>query len=317
MSSAVFADVEGSNIVGYNARNSAGQKTPLVGGMFLPVNGDATYDRSALSMKVVDKSSDDDYLDPGSDYIRFMDVDSAAITDEYCYIGQEFLDLIECYEKTEAIGWWQYDPSVDYSELIAEDIYDLKVKTPVTIKVGQGFLGQFLKSTDGGEHPHKVSLVSSGSVPLVATAFNSAGLQTPMLCNYLPVDTSLFNVTMSMKDKVSDDDYLDPGSDYLRFMDVDSAAITDEYCYIGQEFLDLIECSEKTEAIGWWQYDPSVDYSELIAEDDYNLKLKADIPLKAGEGVLGQFLKSIDGGEHPHQVLVNFKSALEATPAAE
>lgn len=153
---ALNADVTSANIVGYNNRNSEGQQTPIVGAMFLPVNGAATIDLSELSMVMESNVSGDNYLDPWSDYIRFMDAESAVLSkdEEYCYIGQEFLDLIDCSAKTDAIGWWKHDEEAMYDELIANDDFDLKVKDDIDLKAGDGFLGQFIRMVE--EETHEV-----------------------------------------------------------------------------------------------------------------------------------------------------------------
>ena len=284
--------------MGYAGIASENNSAPLVGAVFAPVSGAETYDLSDLSIPGYLSGKRLIYADPGSEFIRFIDPNSSATTARYTYVAKEFIiDNFDLEEEDDwkeyswAIGWWVYDPEVDYQELIEGGQDDLKVKTAVPVSNGQAFIGKFSKG-------HTISLQSNGEVVTEQTAFETKQNSAPIFCNFLPVDIDLSDITipgyLSGKRLI----YADPGSEFIRFLDPNSSATTARYTYIAKEFiLDNFDLEEEDDwmdyawAIGWWVYDPDVDYQELIEGGEDNLKVKTAIPVTAGRGFIGKFSK--------------------------
>ena len=298
--------VESANIVGYNGVETEENQAPVIGAMFQPISGAETYD--LRDCQIVGDGGE--YCDPGTEYLRVLDPNSSATTVRYTYISREWMadnfndDTDEYINQFSwAIGWWVYDSSADYQALVEDEGDDaLKVKSAITINVGTAFLGSF---SDG----HSLRLVSSGSVPLASSGVTTGGNQAPMIANILPVDTTLFAMSISSAD--DDGEYCDPGTEYLRVLDPNSSATTVRYTYISREWMadnfndDSDEyINQFSWAIGWWVYDSSADYQTLIEDDkDDTLQLKVDVNVPAGFGFLGSFS---DG----HSLSVNFPAAL-------
>ena len=298
--------VESANIVGYNGVETEENRAPVIGAMFQPISGAETYD--LRDCQIVGDAGE--YCDPGTEFLRVLDPNSSVNLARYTYISREWMvdnfndDSDEYINQFSwAIGWWVYDPSADYQALVEDDSDDtLKVKAAITINVGMAFLGSF---SDG----HSLRLVSSGSVPLASSGVTTEGNRAPMIANILPVDTTLF--AMSISSAADDGEYCDPGTEFLRVLDPNSSVNAARYTYISRDWMvdnfndDTDEyINQFSWAIGWWAYDPSADYQALIEDDkDDTLQLKADVDVPAGSGFLGSFS---DG----HSLSVNFPAAL-------
>ena len=301
-----FAAVESANVVGYKGVETEENRAPVIGAMFQPISGAETYD--LRDCQIVGDAGE--YCDPGTEFLRVLDPNSSVNLARYTYISREWMvdnfndDTDEYINQFSwAIGWWVYDPSADYQALVEDDSDDtLKVKAAITINVGMAFLGSF---SDG----HSLRLVSSGSVPLASSGVTTEGNRAPMIANILPVDTTLF--AMSISSAADDGEYCDPGTEFLRVLDPNSSVNAARYTYISRDWMvdnfndDTDEyINQFSWAIGWWAYDPSADYQALIEDDkDDTLQLKADVDVPAGSGFLGSFS---DG----HSLSVNFPAAL-------
>ena len=297
--------VESANIVGYKGVETEENRAPVIGAMFQPISGAETYD--LRDCQIV---GDGEYCDPGTEFIRVLDPNSSANLARYTYISREWMvdnfndDTDEYINQFSwAIGWWVYDPSADYQALVEDDSDDtLKVKAAITINVGTAFLGNFSSG-------HSLRLVSSGSVPLASSGVTTDSNRAPMIANILPVDTTLF--AMSISSAADDGEYCDPGTEFLRVLDPNSSANLARYTYISRDWMvdnfndDSDEyINQFSWAIGWWAYDPSADYQGLIEDDkDDTLQLKVDVDVPAGSGFLGNFSSG-------HSLSVNFPAAL-------
>ena len=263
-----------------------------MGAMFLPISGSATYDLRGCEIV----GDGGEYCDPGTEYIRVLDPNSLLNTARYTYVSRDwmidnFSDDSEEYlaQFAWAIGWWRYDPSADYQAII-EDENDqanaLRVTSAVNIDVGTAFIGSFSPG-------HSLRLVSNGGVPVTSTSIATGENSAPMIANILPVATSLFNMTISGEDESGE--YCDPGTEYIRDLDPNSLLTTARYTYISREWMEDNFSDDPDDfvwAIGWWIYDSSVDYQEIIETDhdvDNPLRLTTDVPVAAGKGFIGSF----------------------------
>ena len=296
-----------SGVVGYSNVESDNHSAPLIGAMFQPISGASTYDLRELRLV----GEDDDYADPGSEYIRVLDPNSLANLARYTYISREW--MVDNFDEstaeyidqfTWAIGWWRYEPGTDYQDIVEyqnDQANALRVTTAVNIDVGTAFIGGF-------SYAHSLRLVSKGGVPVSTVSIATGNNSAPMIANILPVDTSFFNMTIS-GDEGNTDDYADPGSEYLRVLDPDSLANAARYTYISREWMvdNFDESSAEyiaqfAWAIGWWRYVPGTDYQDIIEyqNDQTNeLRLTVDVPVPAGSGFIGGF-------SYAHSLLINF-----------
>ena len=302
--------MESQNIVGYKGISSEENLSPVFGGVFAPVNGGTTYD--LRDCQIVGDAGD--YCAPGMEYLRVLDPNSLATTVRYTYVSREWMadnfddDSDEYLSQFEwAIGWWVNDSSVDYQEIIEQEkdtTSELKVRSAINITVGTAFIGSF-------SNAHALRLVASGSVQLASSAVATGENLSPMINNPLPVDTTLFAMTITGEEDSGD--YCAPGMEYLRVLNPNSLATTVRYTYVSREWMvdnfddDSDEYIDQFAwAIGWWVNDSSVDYQEIIEQDKdttSELRLTTDVPVPSGMGFIGSF-------SNAHSLNVNFPKAL-------
>ena len=295
-----------SGVVGYSNVESANHSAPVVAGMFQPISGGSTYDLRDLRIVGED---DSEYADPGGEFIRVLDPNSLANLARYTYISKEW--MVDNFDDDDpeyiaqfawAIGWWRYDPDADYQDIVEyqnDQANALRVTSAVNIDVGTAFIGNF-------SYAHSLRLVSKGGVPVSTVSIATGNNSAPMIANILPVDTSLFNMTISGED---DADYADPGGEFLRVLDPDSLANLARYTYISREWMvdnfdddDPEYIAQFAWAIGWWRYDPDADYQDIIEyqnDQENELRLTVDVAVPAGSGFIGNF-------SYAHSLLVNF-----------
>ncbi len=281
----------------------------MIGGVFAPVNGGSTYDLRDCTIV----GEEGEYCDPGTEHLRVLNPNSLATTVRYTYVSREWMadnfnDDSEEYlaQFAWAIGWWIYDSSVDYQEIIEEDndtTSALKVRSAINITVGTAFIGSF-------SNAHSLRLVSSGNVQSASSAVATGENRAPMIDNPLPVDTTLFAMTITGEEDSGE--YCDPGTEHLRVLNPNSLATTVRYTYVSREWMadnfndDSDEYLDQFSwAIGWWRYDSSVDYQEIIEEDNdttNELRLTTDVTIPSGMGFIGSF-------SNAHSLNVNFPKA--------
>ena len=291
-------------VVGYSGVESAENRAPLMGAMFLPISGASTYD--LRECKII---GDGEYCDPGGEYLRVLNPNSLANTARYTYISKEWMidnfdDDSEEYlaQFAWAIGWWSYVPFTDYQDIIEyqnDQGNALRVTSAINIDVGTAFIGNFSPA-------HSLRLVSNGGVPVASTGIATGENRAPMIANIRPVATSLFNMTITGDD---DAEYCDPGGEYLRVLDPDSLANLARYTYVSREWMEDNFDDDSPEylaqfewAIGWWSYVPFTDYQEIIEYDKDTsnpLHLTVDVPVPAGMGFIGNFSPA-------HSLNINF-----------
>ena len=296
-----------SGVVGYSNVESDNHRAPVVAGMFQPISGGSTYDLRDLRIVGEDNS---EYADPGTEYIRVLDPNSLVNLARYTYISREW--MVDNFDDDDpeylaqfawAIGWWRYDPDADYQDIVEyqnDQANTLRVTAAINIDVGTAFIGNF-------SFAHSMRLVSKGGVPVSTVSIATGNNRTPMIANILPVDTSLFNMSISGDDDEAE--YADPGTEYLRVLDPDSLVNLARYTYISREWMvdnfdddDPEYIAQFAWAIGWWQYDPDADYQDIIEyqnDQENALRLTVDVAVPAGSGFVGNF-------SFAHSLLVNF-----------
>ncbi|MBQ6330489.1 MAG: hypothetical protein IJI35_15830 [Kiritimatiellae bacterium] len=79
--------MESANIVGYKGISSGENLSPVMGGVFEPVNGASTYD--LRDCQIV--GDEGEYCDPGNEYLRVLNPNSLATTVRYTYVSREWM----------------------------------------------------------------------------------------------------------------------------------------------------------------------------------------------------------------------------------
>ena len=126
--------------MGYQAVSDAGYTSPGIGSVFCPLGLGATY---PLSDIIVSGAADDEFMFPGSEYLQRLNPATTAVAARYTYVSEaylkdEFEDAWETYQS--AIGWWIWQSSANYAELIEDGDYTLKCGA-VPLAPGFSFLG--------------------------------------------------------------------------------------------------------------------------------------------------------------------------------
>ena len=270
---AVGFAVESSNIVGYQQLNTDAKLSPSMGATFVPVSGAASY-------KLGDVVAKD--MDPDTDCLQVLDPDTTAATALYSYFSKELADALAeedgepegAYD--ELIGWW------DMGKAGEPENY----RSNTSITVGQGFLGLFMSAED-------VTFTYNGSVPMTSTSLSTGAKLSPTLCNYLPIQVTLSQLTA---------DGMDPDTDCLQVLDPTSTAATALYSYFSKELAD--ELAEEDgepegaydELIGWW------DMGKAGEPENY----RGGVTVAPGAAFLGLFMSSTGSGE---AIQFNFPAA--------
>lgn len=260
-----MADVTSANIVGYAPVNDGGHPASAIGGLFVPVTGATTYKLGTIT---VAPTVDGTFMDPESEFLQLLDVDTTEVGECLVYVSPEWVK--ECFAPEEPeyeefmgyVGWWEY-------EHIGEDGYSRDGKD---VEKGQAFLGYLNGSA--------LNFTSSGEVPSYATALNDKGHPAPYYFNYLPVAKALkgFSITPTV-----DGTFMDPESEFLQILDADTTEVAQCIVYVSPEW--VAECFSPEEPeyeefmgyVGWWEY-------EHIGEDGYDLSEQSVNP---GDAFLG------------------------------
>ena len=93
-----------------------------------------------------------------------------------------------------------------------------------------------------------------------------------------------------MVEGANEDDFMNPGTEYLQVLSPSDTHVTARYTYVSEAFLkDEFEDEWETyqSAIGWWSWLKTANYAELIEEGDYSLKC-GEVPLAPGFSFLGR-----------------------------
>ena len=264
--------------MGYQAVSDGGNKVPGIGSVFCPLGLGATY---PLSDIIVSGAADDEFMNPGTEYLQQLNPATTAVSARYTYVSEAFLqdEFEEDWEDYKsAIGWWLWQKSTNYATLIEEGDYSLKLTTPPQIPVGTAFLGA-LKGND-------LKFTSNGEAPAVATQISDNGNKSPFFLNYLPREIDLSEIVVEGADE---DEFMNPGTEYLQVLSPADTHVTARYTYVSEAFLkDEFEedWEDYASAIGWWNWQKSTNYAVLIENGDYTLKCGA-VPLAPGFSFLG------------------------------
>ena len=267
---AVQADAISSDIVGYQGLNTEAQLSPSMGGTFVPVNGASTY--TLDSVKVTD-------MDPDTDCLQVLDPETTMATAYYSYLSKELADALAeddgepagAYD--ELVGWWDQGQAGDAEHYRGDE----------EIEVGQGFLGLFASGVD-------VAFTYAGAVPGTSTSISTDGLLSPFICNYLPVELTLSQLTA---------DEMDPDADCLQVLDPTTTMSTAYYSYLSKELADALAEDDGEpegaydELIGWWDQGQAGDMEHY----------RGAVTVAPGEAFLGLFASGVD-------VTLNFPKAV-------
>ena len=260
-----------------------------VGSLFFPVSEGTTF--NLLDMTVAG-DGEDDYMDPGTEYVRHLDPATTDDDGAFTYVSKAWMfDNGICDEDTFdefawAIGWWEYDGSYDYEDFVKshDDEHKVKNRSEVEYPMGTALLGNF----DG----NNLRFRSSGAVIQATTEFRDDGNMFPLFINYLPVEIDLNDIEVAGD---AEDEYMDPGTEYVRHLDPATTDDDGAFTYVSKAWMfDNGICDEDTFdefawAIGWWEYDGSYDYEDFVKSHDDEHQIKDAFPLAPGFNFLGNF----------------------------
>ena len=141
----MFADVTSANVVGYQSLDSKKATNPAVGATFAPIGGAMKYRLGDL--KVAIKDDEEDYIDPGTEYLQVLNPSGSAVTARYTYVSAAY--CYDNYEEEELeewlgyVGWWKYTDKrltgIGKPENKADSL---------EVKSGDAFLGTLSKGHD-------------------------------------------------------------------------------------------------------------------------------------------------------------------------
>ena len=205
--------------------------------MFIPVGGGTT---TRLGEWKVEN------MDADQDCIQFLKAEDATKDVAYTFVSKQFIiDNFEPETQEELdeymdlyAGWWQYGKwdSEDRETYGADN---------KAIPVGKGFLTLNMSGND-------VVFQYAGEAPTEQTFVSISGLN-PMLCNYIPRDIILDEMTV---------ENIDADQDCFQKLKTDDATKDESYTYVSRQFIiDNFEPETQEELDeyvalygGWWQY---------------------------------------------------------------
>ena len=287
---AAMADVTSANIVGYNQNSTGGAQSFSGGAMFLPVNGE---DYTLLGDWLAKN------MNANLDKIQLLRTSNATTEKSYTYVDRAFLlaeyeldptdkDDMEYLDELEAEykGWWVAG-SWGMEDAEAND---------AQIDCGRGFL------TLNGSGKN-VTFQYNGEAPTARTKVTISG-QTPMVCNYIPRDIKLAEVTV---------ENMNANLDCFQKLRTTNATTEEAYTYVSRAFLlaeyeldptdkDDMEYLDELEEeyAGWW----------LAGSWGMEDAEAGDKDWKCGESFLGLMPSKVESGS----MVVLFPSSI---PAAE
>ena len=263
---AIGDGIESANIVGYQGLQTEGNESPSIGGTFIPVDGGDTY--LLGSVKAVD-------MDPDIDALQLLDPDTTGVNGMYSYFSQDVADAMK-EEDPETdwdsfVGWW--DKGMAGEDGCSRDNLE--------INVGQGFLGLVMSGAD-------ITLQYAGEAPTIPTSISTGGAESPYICNYLPKQLTLSQITA---------EDMDPDIDALQVLDPNTTGVNGMYSYFSQDVADALK-EEDPETdwdsfVGWWD-------KGMAGEDGSS---RNNVVVEPGAGFLGLVMSGAD-------ITFNFPSVL-------
>ena len=245
----MFAEIQSSNIVGYQGQDLDGLQYNSVGATFIKVGSEGKFKLGDIKPEGFSWSKD---------FLQVLSTTSAETTDKYIYIDAA-ADAKDFEDDGMAIGWWVKNADAGYEE-------DGGIRADnLEFDAGQGFLGNF---------PSKaVKFTYAGQVVEGKTQLDSTGKQYNMIANFLPIDIKLGQVEAIN---------FSWSKDFLQVLSTTSAETTDKYIYIDAA-ADANDFEDDGKAIGWWVKNADAGYEEDggIRADEFNWK--------AGKAFLSNF----------------------------
>ena len=173
-------------------------------------------------------------MDPDSDSLQLLDPDTTMPLGLYSYFSQEVADALKEDDPDtdwdSFVGWWDVG-------MAGEDGHS---RDSEVINVGQGFLGLVGSGAD-------ITLQYAGEAPTVPTSINTDGTESPFVCNYLPKQLTLSQITA---------DDMDPDSDSLQVLDPNTTLPLALYSYFSKDVADALKEDDPDtdwdSFVGWW-----------------------------------------------------------------
>ena len=252
--------------MGYQNLQTGGNESPSIGGTFIPVGGGSTYTLGQV------KATD---MDPDIDALQLLDADTTAVLGLYSYFSQDIADALKDEDPDtdwdSFIGWWDIG-------MAGEDGHS---RDSLQVNVGQGFLGMIGSGAD-------VALQYAGEAPIIPTSISTDGAESPFVCNYLPKQLTLSQITA---------DDMDPDIDALQVLDPNTTAVLGLYSYFSQDVADALKVDDPDtdwdSFVGWWDIG-------MAGEDGHS---RGNVNVAPGAAFLGMIGSGAD-------ITLNFPSVM-------
>ena len=263
------ADVQSSNVVGFQGITHEDQPSAQVGATFIPVNGAETYKLKELTVK---GESEWDYMNPDTEYLQDLDPATTKVNGRYAYLSKEYCDGdLDGEASYDLIGWWEFERGKTVSEHAGKQEWS---RDNVDIDVGKALLGVI--STD-----IRV-ITSSGQVAMEATQIVAEEEPSKFILNYLPVDKKLKKFIVEGENEW---DYMNPDLEYLQDLDPSTTEVKGRYTYLSKEYCDNdLDGEASYGLIGWWEYERGKTVSDHAGKKEWS---RDEVTFKSGSGLLG------------------------------
>ena len=247
----MFADIQSSNIVGYQLQDLGGKQFNSVGMTFLTVGEAKTFRLGDIAVEGFKYDID---------MLQVLSTDTANTIERYVYITPEW-DEEDFEGDGKAVGWWLKNGDEGYEE-------DGGIRADNKVfDANQGFLGNFAKKA--------VKFTCNGQVITGKTELDLAGKQFNMIANFLPRDVKFGEIECTgFKYDI----------DMLQKLSTDSANTIERYVYITPEW-DEEDFEGDGKAVGWWLKNGDEGY-----EEDGGIRIDNAI-WTSGQSLLSNFAK--------------------------
>ena len=254
------------SVVGYQDLQTGGNESPSIGGTFIPVGGGSTYTLGQV------KATD---MDPDIDALQLLDPNTTIPLGLYSYFSQDVADALKEDDPDtdwdSFVGWWD-------KGMAGEDGHS---RDSEVINVGQGFLGLVMSGAD-------ITLQYAGEAPTIPTCINTDGAESPYVCNYLPKQLTLSQITA---------EDMDPDIDALQVLDPNTTLPLALYSYFSKDVADALKEDDPDtdwdSFVGWWD-------KGMAGEDGH---YRGNVIVAPGAAYLGLVMSGAD-------ITLNFPSVM-------
>ena len=197
----------------------------------MPVSGATTYKLKDITV---------DGMIYGQDIIQTLSPDTTVSDGMYAYVSKAFADQMAADQGLPPgtydamVGWW--DMLKGGAGVPGAEAGD------VDIKVGTGFLGQFLSLANA-------KVTSAGSAPLALTSIFTEGKSSPFISCYIPRTIKLKDITVNN---------MIYGQDIIQTLDPTTTVSDGMYAYVSKAFADQMAADQGLPPgtydamVGWW-----------------------------------------------------------------